>query len=146
MLKEKLAIGLLLLQIACKRYICVEIELRSKQKIMGEGAIHPLRFMKRPFQSCERRSWLTCDVTCFEVWRQPSHNVKQTVTPNSLMLSLLIIFLITIFCLLRKNFVYWNWIVLLDSKFNFQIKRLNLFNRSLIWSNVCWSLTHRKTN
>lgn len=108
--------------------------------------IYPLRFMKCPFQSCERRSWLTCDVTCFEVWRQPSHNVKQTVTPNSLMLSLLIIFLITIFCLLRKNFVYWNWIVLLDSKFNFQIKRLNLFNRSLIWSNLCWSLTHRKTN
>ena len=32
--------------------------------------------MKGPFQSCERRSWLTCDVTCFEVWRQPSHNVK----------------------------------------------------------------------
>ena len=66
-MKEKLAIGLLLLQIACKRYICVEIELRSKQKIMREGAIHPLRFMKHSFQSCERRSWLTCDVTCFEV-------------------------------------------------------------------------------
>ena len=110
-------------------------------------AINLVRFMKRPFQSCKRRSWLTCDVTCFEVWRQPSHNVKQTVTPNSLMLSLLIIFLITTFCLLlRKNFIYWNWIVLLDSKFNLQIKRLNLFNRSLIWSNVCWLLTHRKTN
>ena len=48
--------------------------------------------MKRPFQSCERRSWLTCDVTCFEVWHQPSHNVKQTVVPNSLMLTLVFFF------------------------------------------------------
>ena len=72
----------------------------QNKKIMGGGgegrrqwerppAINPLRFMKRPFQSWERRSWLTCDVTCFEVWHQPSHNVKQTVMPNSLMLSLL---------------------------------------------------------
>ena len=103
--------------------------------------------MKGPFQSCERRSWLTCDVTCFEVWRQPSHNVKQTVAPNSLTLSLLFFFYHCLLLIIKeKKIVYWNGIPLLDSKVNFQIKRLNLFNRSLIWSKVRWSLTHHKTN
>ena len=102
LLKEKHAIRLLLLQIACVAGIFCRgnwTEVKTK-KLWGRGrgekamrtinrtAINPLRFMKGPFQSCERRSCLTCDVTCFEVWRQPSHNVKQTVAPNSLTLSL----------------------------------------------------------
>ena len=152
LLKEKHAIGLLLLQISCVAGIfCRGNWTEVKTKNYGGGgngrrqwerppAINPLRFMKGPFQSCERRSWLTCDVTCFEVWRQPSHNVKQTVAPNSLTLSLPSAYN------KGKKFVYWNWIPLLDSKVNFQIKRLNRFNRSLIWSKVRWSLTHHKTN
>ena len=100
LLKEKYAIGLLLLQISCVAGIFCRgnwTEVKTKNcGVGGEGrrqwerppAIIPLRFMKGPFLSCERRSWLTCDVTCFEVWRQPSHSVKQTVAPNSLTLSL----------------------------------------------------------
>ena len=116
LLKEKHAIRLLLLQIACVAGIFCRgnwTEVKTK-KLWGRGrgekamrtinrtAINPLRFMKGPFQSCERRSCVTCDVTCFEVWRQPSHNVKQTVAPNSLTLSLLFFF-ITAFCLLLRK-------------------------------------------
>ena len=159
LLKEKHAIGLLLLEISCVAGIfCRGNWTDVKTKNYGGGgegrrqwewppATNPLRFMKGPFQSCERRSWLTCDVTCFEVWRQPSHNVKQTVAPNSLTLSLLFFFYHCLLLIIKeKKIVYWNGIPLLDSKVNFQIKRLNLFNRSLIWSKVRWSLTHHKTN
>ena len=121
LLKEKHAIGLLLLEISCVAGIfCRGNWTDVKTKNYGGGgegrrqwewppATNPLRFMKGPFQSCERRSWLTYDVTCFEVWRQPSHNVKQTVAPNSLTLSLLFFF-ITAFCLLlRKKNCLLEW-------------------------------------
>ena len=120
LLKEKHAIGLLLLQISCVAGIfCRGNWTEVKTKNYGGGgeerrqwerppAINPLRFMKGPFQSCERRSWLTCDVTCFEVWRQPSHNVTETVAPNSLTLSLSFFLSLPSAYNIGKKFVYWN--------------------------------------
>ena len=126
LLKEKHAIGLLLLEISCVAGIfCRGNWTDVKTKNYGGGgegrrqwewppATNPLRFMKGPFQSCERRSWLTCDVTCFEVWRQPSHNVKQTVAPNSLTLSLLFFFYHCLLLIIKEKklfigmgFHYW---------------------------------------
>ena len=144
LLEEKHAIGLLLSQIACVAGIfCCGNWTEVKTKNYGGGgegrrqwerppAINPLRFMKGPFQSCERRSCLTCDVTCFEVWRQPSHNVKQTVAPNSLTLSLFFFYHCLLLIIKEKKlfigigFHYWtqrstfrskDWIFLIEVSF-----------------------------
>ena len=106
---------------------------KSNEKTMGERArererekppqLTPWDFWNAPSSLVKGGIWLTCDVTCLEVWQLS----KTTVT--LIVCSVHVCFFFQRFVLiwyLGMDFVYQNGISLLGSKFHLKIKRLKL--------------------
>ena len=108
----------------------------QKRKRWGRGreekqwkklpTINPLRFLKFPFQACERGS--LANVWCNMCW-----SLKSVVVYDGCFFPAT-----STHYYLGNYFVYRNWIVEL---FHYQIKVLNF-----TWRNKCWLLTHKRTN